>query len=217
MAVKSAGTEQELVARLCRGDAASYRELHDRFAPRLLRTLERIFGRDPQLCRDAVQETFLIVFRKIGQFDGRSSLLTWITRIGIRQAQQLLRTGARHRPLPEEFSAVAAAERAALHGEPPRSPEELHATRELCQVLERLIAELPEDKRMALLLFEVEEFSVQEIADITGEPRGTVLSRLARTRAELREALRRHGEAGTAARRTAAKEPLNEDHAHVQR
>ena len=56
-----------------------------------------------------------------------------------------------------------------------------------------LIAALPEEKRAALLLFEVEGFSVQEIADITGEPRGTVLSRLSKARELLRARLTRRG------------------------
>ena len=50
-----------LVAGLCRGEAGCYRQLYDRFAPRVQRLLLRIFA-DPQLARDAVQSTFLIVF-----------------------------------------------------------------------------------------------------------------------------------------------------------
>jgi muconolactone D-isomerase len=65
--------------------------------------------------------------------------------------------------------------------------------------LHQLLSALPEEKRTALLLFEVEGFSVQEIADITGEPRGTVLARLSRTRTELQKELRSgSGEEGAA-------------------
>ena len=53
-----------------------------------------------------------------------------------------------------------------------------------------LVQTLPEEKRTALLLFEIEGFAVAEIAEITGEPRGTVLARLSRTRAELQRAVR---------------------------
>src|SRR5437588_3695 len=89
--------EKELVAGLCQGQAASYRQLYDRFAPRLHRILVRLFS-DPQTASDAVQATFLIVFQKIDRFDGRSSLLTWLTRIAIHEAQRLLRRGARRPP-----------------------------------------------------------------------------------------------------------------------
>ncbi len=170
-----ASAEKELVASLCRGEAESYRHLYERFAPRLSRILQRIFS-DPQLASDAVQATFLVVFQKIDRFDGRSALLTWMTRIAINEAHALRRKSAR-RPSP------------APANEPARNPEQEHGDRELQRKLSTLVAALPEEKRTALLLFEIEGFSVQEIADITGEPRGTVLARLSRTRAELQKDL----------------------------
>jgi RNA polymerase sigma-70 factor (ECF subfamily) len=169
--------EKELVAGLCRGEAASYRHLYDRFAPRLHRILLRIFA-DPQLASDAVQASFLIVFQKVGSFDGRASLLTWLTRIAINEAHGLRKKNAR-RPTLSITDEVH-----------PRTPEQEHGERELSRQLQLLLKALPEEKRTALLLFEVEGFSVQEIADITGEPRGTVLARLSRTRAELQQDLR---------------------------
>ena len=170
-----ASAEKELVASLCRGDAESYRHLYERFAPRLTRILLRIFS-DSQLARDAVQATFLVVFQKINRFDGRSALLTWMTRVAINEAHALRRKNSR-RPTATTLE------------EPARNPEQQHGDRELQHKLHALIAALPEEKRTALLLFEIEGFSVQEIADITGEPRGTVLARLSRTRSELQKDL----------------------------
>lgn len=169
--------EKELVAGLCRGEAASYRHLYDRFAPRLQRILLRIFA-DSQLASDALQASFLVVFQKVDRFDGRASLLTWLTRIAINEAHALRRKSARrpHHPL--------------SHETPPRTPEQEHGDREIHHQLAALVKALPDEKRTTLLLFEIEGFSVQEIADITGEPRGTVLARLSRTRAELQKELR---------------------------
>ncbi|MCS6911736.1 MAG: sigma-70 family RNA polymerase sigma factor [Myxococcales bacterium] len=175
---QSASGERQLVEGLRRGEVACYRQLYDLYAPRLGRTLERLY-RDPHLAQDAVQATFLAVFRNIHHFDGRSTLLTWMTRIALREGGRLSRRQARAQRMAESL--------------PPASPrpwgEEQHDDRQRLRRLEALLDELPLEKRMALLLFEVEGFSVQEIADITGEPRGTVLSRLSRTRAELRQAL----------------------------
>ncbi|MBL8635323.1 MAG: sigma-70 family RNA polymerase sigma factor [Myxococcales bacterium] len=168
--------ERELVAGLCRGESASYRQLYDRFSPRVYRLLLRLFA-DPQLASDALQAAFLIVFQKIDRFDGRSSLLTWVTRIAINEAHAQRKKSARKPPAQKEE----------LHG--PRNPEEAHGDKELQLKLASLLKGLPEEKRTALLLFEVEGFSVQEIAEITGEPRGTVLARLSRTRAELQKEL----------------------------
>jgi RNA polymerase sigma-70 factor (ECF subfamily) len=169
------GTEQQLVAALQDGDEHSYRQLYERYAPALLKTLQRIF-RDESVATDALQATFLIVFQKIDGFDARSSLKTWLTRIAIREARrQKLPARA-----PEEVDQLR---------ESPACPERETIERQRARRLEVLIAALPTEKRIALLLFEIEGLSVQEIADINDEPRGTVLARLSRTRAELREAM----------------------------
>lgn len=172
------GAERQLVEGLLRGEEASYRQLYEVFAPRLRALLLRIF-RDPTMVDDAVQATFLAVFQKIEQFGGRSALFTWMTRIGLNKAGHLARKQARSRRLVGGIEPADA----------PVTPEQHGSEREQHRYLESLIAALPLEKRSALLLFEVEGFSVQEIADITGEPRGTVLARLSRTRAELREAV----------------------------
>jgi RNA polymerase sigma-70 factor, ECF subfamily len=169
------GTDARLVEGLRAGEEASYRHLYEMLAPRLQRTLERVF-RDPSLARDAVQASFFIAFRRIEIFDGRSSLSTWLTRIALREAARLGRPAAVPREDP--------AREAWAH-----SPEEAYGTRELAARLRELIDDLPVEKRVPLVLFELEELSVQEIADLMHEPRGTILARLSRTRAELREAM----------------------------
>jgi RNA polymerase sigma-70 factor (ECF subfamily) len=168
--------------RLCQGLRAGqedcYRHLYEIYAPRLRRMLERIW-RDPQLAHDALQSTFLIVFRRIHQFDGRSSLLTWMTRIALREAGRMTR---RSRVI------IDGRELAALAENRP-SPEDRYGTLEQVEKLRQLVDQLPDAKRSALVLFEIEEMSVGEIADVMEEPRGTILARLSRTRAELREAM----------------------------
>jgi RNA polymerase sigma-70 factor (ECF subfamily) len=174
--LNSPGAEARLVEGLRAGDEDCYRHLYAIFAPRLRRMLTRIW-RDPHLASDAVQASFLIVFRRIDQFNGRSSLFTWITRIALREAGHLAR---RTRNQDSEVTVAAVPDLAP-------SPEESFGMREQAERLRALIDALPVAKRTALILFEIEEMSVNEIADIVDEPRGTVLARLCRTRAELRE------------------------------
>ncbi len=184
----SAGREEELVDGLRRGEVSSYRHLYELFAPRLRRMLGRVYG-SGAVADDAVQATFLIAFQKVGQFDGRASLLTWLTRIALRQAGRASRRShdpGLQAPQTEEASEAS-------------SPEEVAMRGQLAVRLAGLIAKLPERKRVSLLLFEVEGLSVQEVADVLDEPRGTVLARLSRTRAELREALAGVGALGVAA------------------
>jgi RNA polymerase sigma-70 factor (ECF subfamily) len=169
--------ERELVEGLRRGDAAAYRQVFDRFSPRITRIICRLFS-DAQLARDVVQTTFLIVVQKIVHFDGRSSLLTWMTRIAIHEGYAQAKKQSR-RVSPEQQEPI----------KPSLTPEDQHSDRELSHKLLQLLSTLPEDKRTALLLFEVEGFSVSEIAEITGEPKGTLLARLSRTRAQLQKDL----------------------------
>lgn len=173
------GAEKQLVEGLIRGEEESYRQLYEVFSPRIRGLLLRIF-RDVHVVDDALQMTFLQVFRCVGQFNGQASLMTWMTQIALNEAGRIVRRQSRSRqvsvdalPEPQETS----------------TPEQKNADREEYACLAAAIAALPLEKRTALLLFEVEGFSVQEIADITGEPRGTVLARLSRTRAELRQSV----------------------------
>lgn len=173
------GAEQQLVEGLIRGEEASYRQLYEAFSPRLRALLLRIF-RDAALVEDAVQSTFLQVFRCIAQFNAQSSLMTWMTQIALNEAGRMVRRQTRARQIPSE---------GITETEEPRTPEHHNVQREEYTHLAAAIAALPLEKRTALLLFEVEGFSVQQIAEVTGEPRGTILARLSRTRAELREAV----------------------------
>lgn len=174
--IGSPAAEKKLVAGLLRGDESSYRQLYDVFAPRVRGTLLRLL-RDRTTVEDAIQASFLIVFRRVDTFDHRASLLSWITRIGIREGIRLARAANRFSgtdlpDLPEDVD----------------SPETQAIDRQLGEHLAVLLAALPDTKRVPLLLFETEGFTVGEIAEMLGEPRGTILSRLGRTRAELRAA-----------------------------
>lgn len=176
------GAERQLVEGLIRGEEACYRQLYEVFSPRLRALLLRIF-RDSHLVDDAVQTTFLQVFRCVSQFNGQSSLMTWMTQIALNEASRMARRQTRTRQVAaQELQDLP--ETADSH-----TPEQKNAEREEYACLAEAIAALPLEKRTALLLFEIEGFSVQEIADVTGEPRGTVLARLSRTRAELRQAV----------------------------
>lgn len=195
------GAEQRLVAGLRRGEAAAYRQLYEAFAPSMERILRRLFP-DGELVRDAIQGTFLTVFRKIDQFDGRAALLTWMTRIAIREAQELVRRRSRQEQARERLRAIDYHDHHGHGAGPAVDPEQACADQELYQQVRALVEALPEEKRLPLLLFEMEGFDVQEIAEILGVPRGTILARLSRTRAELRDALGVHVRTEAHGRRT---------------
>ena len=77
-----------------------------------------------------------------------------------------------------------------LHLSHGATPEAESLVNERARAVERCVRELPSDFREAIVLREMEELSYQEIAEITGVPAGTVMSRLSRARARLAECLR---------------------------
>jgi RNA polymerase sigma-70 factor, ECF subfamily len=164
--------DRALRTRLVAGEDAAYRECYQQFAPRLMRIVLRVL-RDQASAEEILQETFIAAFRAIGQFRGSASLSAWLTRIAINRAFNALRNEARrvkNMPPPAD-EAVGTAE--------PRL-EGRDLTRKVLAILD----EMEPSKKVALLL-QAEGYSVAEIAEITNEPRGTILARLSRSRAEL--------------------------------
>lgn len=167
-------------------DFAAVYEEHAVFVWRTLRLL----GVDPGSLDDAVQEVFLVVHRRLGEFEGRSSLRTWLYAIARRVARNV-RRGAGRRGAPEPIVADMVDR---VSGNPLELAERAEAGRALLE----LVGHLSEDQREVFLLVEVEEMSVPEAAEALGVNVNTCYSRLraARARFERLLAARRcdHGE-----------------------
>lgn len=141
---------------------------------------------------DAVQSAYLKGFAKIGAFEGRSSLSTWLTRIAINEALARDRA-ARRRRWDLENASVAVLEdyreklmRGSMSGD---SPDADLARGQLRRLLEDAIAALPAPFRTVFVLREVEGLSVEETADSLGIVPATVKTRHLRARRRLQEAL----------------------------
>lgn len=145
--------------------------------------LARWLARDEAWADDIVQDAMLRAFRGFDAFrgtDARPWLLAIVRncfRDGLKQRRRRV-----HVPLPEpdEDSGVT------LTASDP-DPEKIAMDASEAKRLAEVIAALPVEFRETLVLREMEEFSYREIADVTGVPIGTVMSRLARARALLRE------------------------------
>jgi RNA polymerase sigma-70 factor (ECF subfamily) len=164
--------ERALRARLVSGENAAYRECYQQFAPKLMRILLRVL-RDQTSAEEVLQDTFIAAFRSIGHFRGEASFASWLARIAVNRAFNAMRGEARrakNMPPPQD-EAVRAVE--------PRL-EGRDLTRKVLLILDKM----EPSKKLALLL-QAEGYSVADIAQITSEPRGTVLARLSRSRAEL--------------------------------
>ncbi len=164
--------ERALHARLCAGEEVAFRECYDQFAPRLMRILMKLV-RNQATAEEILQETFLVAFRSIARFRGDARISTWLTRIAVNRAYNALRAEARRaKNLPQAApGAVPCWE--------PRIED-----RDLARKVVALLDTMAPAKRLALMLH-ANGHSVAEIAEIVDEPRGTVLARLSRSRAEL--------------------------------
>ena len=173
--------DERAIIQGCRaGDREAQRALYEAFADRIYGLLRRI-TRDEHAAFDLAQDTFLRAFERIGEFEGRSGLGTWLYRIATNQALQWLRKRRTERRHEER---IARQRRPA--GLEPGPDHDLEAG----------LLRLSEHHRLILLLRYHEELSYDEIARILEVSPGTVASRLNRAREELRKVLQEQRDAG---------------------
>ena len=157
----------------------------------------RILGLGLRLCgnradaEDLVQETFLQAFRKWEQFEGRSSPSSWLYTIAARVCQRRHRLRAGEPARVESLDELLPSGEARLAQLP--SPEETafdgRLRNELAGYVDRALEDLAPDFRMPLVLKEIAELSLSEIAEILDVKEATVKTRLHRGRLALRKAL----------------------------
>lgn len=177
-ALDSGRSDHELLAAHIAGDPRAFHELITRHRDRMwavaLRTL-----RDPEEAADAVQDASLSAFRAAERFRMESAVTTWLHRIVVNACLDRIRR-RQSRPtvaLPEEGP-----------GEP-RVQRDAFSERELQLDIGQALQTLPDEQRMAIVLVDVEGFSVAEAAEQLGVAEGTIKSRCARGRAKLAQLL----------------------------
>lgn len=183
--------ETALLARFqSESPAEAAAELFTLYADRVYHLALGLLG-DPALAEDVVQETFLAALKNRNQFQGRSSLSTWLYRIAYNEAHEILRKRT-ELPLPPE--------EAESDDEVPMplpsaliewnlTPEQMLADKELRQAMDQAVQQLPESLRVVFLLRDVEDISTEETAETLGISPGAVKVRLHRARLTLREKL----------------------------
>jgi RNA polymerase sigma-70 factor (ECF subfamily) len=138
-----------------------------------------------------VQSAYLQAFAKIGSFEGRSALSTWLTRIAVNEALGRRRTEERRRrQLEQEGVALLDDYRDALmRGSDADQPDVTVAREQIRKLLEQAVAQLPDPFRTVFVLREVEGLTSEETAEILDVPVATVKTRLFRSRRRLQETL----------------------------
>jgi len=153
--------------------------------------------RNPADAQDLVQDTLLKAMRARDQFEAGTNMRAWLLRILTNTFINRYRRGGLERSVLDGPDADPLADGwiSASTMESMRDPESQALRPMLEQEIKRILDELPEEFRLAVVLSDVEELSYKEIADIMGCPIGTVMSRLHRGRRLLKGRLYEHARA----------------------
>ena len=181
------------VLRLKANEDAAYDELVRVYHAQMFHIAFRMLG-DSGDASDVVQEVFLKVFRNINGFKGESALKTWIFRIAFSEILNRLRWWKRrHRHATVSLDDDHNGNGNGHHVSDVRpTPEQALESKEQELAIEKALAKLTSDHRSIVILRDIEGFSYGEIADVLGISIGTVKSRLARARADLKKSLIRY-------------------------
>jgi len=174
-------SDQQLVKRVQKGDKTAFDLLVLKYQHKVHAIVSR-YIHDQSEVEDVVQESFIKAYRALGKFRGDSQFYTWLYRIAVNTAKNVL--VSRNRRPPQSDIDVADAE---YYSGSDRlkdvdSPENLAFRDELQEVVNEALRNLPEDLRTAVTLREFEGLSYEDIAAIMECPVGTVRSRIFRAR-----------------------------------
>jgi len=183
---KVADSNADLVARARDRDEAAIRSIMQSNNRRLFRLARGILRNDSE-AEDVVQETYVRAFTHLDQFRGDSSLSTWLSRIAMNEALGRLRGQRANVELTSLPQPTLEAQIIQFPLAASTDPEKTMAQREIQQVVEHAIDEIPEPFRLVFITRVIEGMNVEETAEILGLKPETVKTRLHRARAMLRE------------------------------
>lgn len=196
--------DQQLIARLKTGDNLAFKELISRYHQKLLIVARAIAG--DVFAEDVTQEAWASIYKAIGKFESRSSLPTWMIQIVSNEAKSRLRREKRHSSFGDidEVRPEIDAECFNDNGHwvnPPshwdiNTPELMLQEDQLRHCIEHTLTLLPENQKAVFLLRDVEQASLEEIADLLTLSEANVRVILHRARLQLMKIINHYQETG---------------------
>ena len=189
-------SDEQLQQQAASGDFVAFQELISRFQSRVFRVARRIVGNQHD-AEDVTQLTFLSVMDHLDDFRKESGVATWILRIATNHALKVLRkrrglpTVSLDAPVGDAEDSYATLPHPEFIAQWRDEPSRLAQQREVRQLIETALEELPEKYRVVFVLRDVEGLSVKETAEALGLSESNVKVRLLRARLDLRERLTR--------------------------
>jgi RNA polymerase sigma-70 factor (ECF subfamily) len=166
-----------------RQETLKFEQVYGDYAP-FVWTNARRLGVPVTLVDDVVQDVFVVVYRRLAEFDGRSSVKTWVCSILMNVVRERRRRFRRKEANEngDDFGRVAARGNA---------PDEQAVAAEALRLVQRILSGMSEEKRDVIILAQLEGMSIPEIAEATGENLNTIYSRHRAARREFAEAYER--------------------------
>lgn len=181
--------EADVIARSLRGDRTAYRLLVEKYQDRIFALCYSLL-RSREDAEDITQETFVKAYLSLKNFEGASSFYTWVYRIAYNMVidfkRKVKRKGGDAVQLDEAVQSGAGAEGIISEAV---DPERELERKQISQRIGQALGELSDPHRAVITLREVDGMSYDEIAEITGVSKGTVMSRLHYARKRLQELL----------------------------
>ncbi|GIV20301.1 MAG: RNA polymerase sigma-H factor [Armatimonadota bacterium] len=176
--VNTTDADRQAIERFLAGDTSAFEELYHRYQPYVYNIVKGIV-QNADDARDVTQDVFLHVYDSLPRFRGGSAFSTWLYRVAVNAAITHVRKQKRHPHIPldalREFRADIDAE-----------PEQQAVREETQQTVQQLLAQLPEQQRVALVLRYFQEMSLEEMAEVMNCSVAAVKVRLHRARNSFR-------------------------------
>lgn len=186
--VSAVDDDLRLVGQAVAGDVRAFEELVRKHERRVFRVTLAITGQQ-QDAEDAMQETFLKLYRRISDFRQESRFATWLTSIAVNEALQLRRVrkrGDSFQEINDETLDLPVAQR---KQEWYANPEQRYARTQIRAFVEEAVLSLEPQYRIVFVLRDIEGFSTEETAEVLGLGAAALKSRLLRARLMVREKL----------------------------
>lgn len=179
-------TDEELLRAHINGDREAFATLFRRHRDRLWAVALRTMG-NPDDAADGLQDGMVAAYRRAASFRGEAAVTTWLHRVVVNACLDRLRAAKVRRadPLPEDLDEIGDRGSLRTATSDAADPADLALAQEQRRLVLAALAQLPADQRAALVLVDMEGYSVADAAAILGCAVGTVKSRCSRGRARL--------------------------------
>jgi RNA polymerase sigma-70 factor, ECF subfamily len=186
----SGPSDLDLVRLAQQGDRAAFDRLVRKYRPKLI-TLAARYTHNVSDAEDATQDALVKTYRGLADFRGECAFYTWLYRITVNSAKNLLQTRAREHAITTSSVLREESLEAPWQSQDLATPERLTLTEDIRATVNAALQRLPEVHREAIILRELEGMSYEQIAQVMGTPIGTVRSRVFRARELIDHELRR--------------------------